>query len=480
MRLQLRLSLTISALVIVLSCGFILSLYLVERSYLRAQAEDARSDAAAKLATVCRDSFLSRDDIGLLNYVRHLAASPGTISAAFIGGDNRVLMHSDLSLKGSHHARPWTLSPSARGILHRRGRENSGSREIIEYAAPVDADGVRLGFALLDYDAAAADAEIAMALRNTLRRFGGVSLLCLAAGLLVAHYTAYSFVKPITELTNAVGRVGGGDFSTAIRNDRDDEIGRLSRDFDRMAARLHKLDELKGEFIQTVSHDLRNPLFAIVMTCEYILAKNTLGESEVDLTKTIWRSAQDLSRMVTDILDVSKIQAGKMVYHPEPSSPAELLQSAGALYATMMSAKRLSLAVEVPNAPLSAYVDRTMISRVLSNLISNAVKFSKKGGRIAIGVRPDDATAAAVFFVSDNGVGVPPEELPYLFGRFHQIAQTDPEMKGLHGTGLGLTICKGIIEGHGGKIWVESTQGRGTTIFFSVPKSGPLQENIPS
>ncbi len=477
MKLQLRLSLAISALIFLLSGGFIMSLYLVERSYLRGQAEAERADALSKLATVCRDSFLSRDEIGLLNYMRHVAETPGIVSAAFLDNGNRILMHSNVALKGSTLSLPWTENITPGRLLHQRTFVGTAKRDMLEYAAPVESDGVRLGIALLHYDAASADATIAQALRNTLRRFAGVAAICLLAGVLVAQYTAYAFVKPIRTLTGAVGRIGGGDFSTLIRNERNDEIGQLSRDFDHMATRLHQLDELKSQFIQAVSHDLRNPLYAVVMTCEYMLAQNSLGSREVELTNTICASAKELAKMVTDILDLSKMQAGKMIYHKEDTDLAEIIRPLSGLYAAMLSAKELTMTQNFPDFLPRVRVDRRMISRVFSNLVSNAVKFSKKGDRIEIGARPGDGSDRTTFYVADSGIGISAEELPYVFGRFHQVAQTDPEMKDLHGTGLGLTICKSIVEDHGGRIWVESIDGRGSTFFFSLPKTTSLSEH---
>lgn len=466
MKLQHRLSLTISTIIVLMSAGFIVSLYLVERSHLRSEAGAARRAALAMFATVCRDSTLSRDEIGLLNYVSHTAFTPGIVSVEFVDGRDRIVMHNDLSLKGTALKERWPERIPPSEILETRAAGDS--RGILEYAMPVEAEGIRLGAVRMTYDAEFEDRKISAALGQAVRRFAGVAALFLVAGVIIARYTAYVFVRPIEDLSAAVGRIGAGDFGLEIKNRRSDEIGRLSRDFNRMALRLRELDELKDQFIQTVSHDLRNPLFAIIAAADYMLTRKSESDRDAAMTKTISNSARDLSLMVTDILDVAKMKAGKMVYHRENVAARELIQGVCELYAAPTSFRELTLRQSVSEAA-TLNVDPRMVKRVFSNLIANAIKFTSAGGTIDVGVRPSDDPAMATFFVSDTGIGIPPEEQPKIFDRFHQISKVDGAVSNAAGTGLGLTISKSIVEDHGGKIWLESAVGRGTTFYFTLP-----------
>jgi signal transduction histidine kinase len=447
MKLQGRFSVTITLLIVFLSAGFVGSLYIVEKRHLVAQSQRGHLEALDHLSTVSRESLLSKDEIPLYNYMRQLSQSPGVKSAMFVDPSERILMHTDLRLKD-------TFLKSA---------DDPAS---LIYRMPVELDGHVVGSARLDYDRRLVEDQIASTLSGAVKRFTAVSVMCLLLGMAFAQAAAYRLARPIRRLVDGARRISEGDFSAKIPEGSQDEIGELSREFNQMSRRLGELDELKEEFLRTVSHDLRNPLFAISMSTEYLMDANALDDAQREKIGIIRRSAQNLSSMVTDILDASKIKAGKMEYDRMPISAADLLSDPAALFDLAAKRQGILFSLDLPAKTVILNVDKGMIHRVLSNLLSNALKFSRQGGSITLGLGAEEERMQ-ILYVADTGVGVAEEHLPKIFERFYQVSRPGEPTR--IGTGLGLSIAKTIIEGHGGRIWVESRRGEGTTFRFTLP-----------
>ncbi len=259
--------------------------------------------------------------------------------------------------------------------------------------------------------------------------------------------------------------------------------------------KLKALDRLKSEFVSNVSHELRTPLTAIRMA-----ADNLLDGITGDVTPTLQRyltriktNTDRLVRLITDLLDLSRIEAGRVELHPTALSVGDLLQEVAEGMRPMAGQKGVELAVLPPATPSLAFADRDKVQQVLINLVENAVKFTPPGGRIGVSARTlvanadfrmrnvelTEATTAPntaplgedrdwiEFSVEDTGQGIPPEEFDAIFDKFHQVRR-DGQRK-THGTGLGLAIAKSLIELHGGRIQVESEVGRGSRFVFTLP-----------
>lgn len=263
--------------------------------------------------------------------------------------------------------------------------------------------------------------------------------------------------------------------------------------------KLKVLDRLKSEFVSNVSHELRTPLTAIRMAVDNLLDGVT-GEVTPTLQRYLTRirtNTDRLVRLITDLLDLSRIEAGRVELHPTALSVGDLLQEVAEGMRPMAAQKGVELAVLPPATPSLAFADRDKVQQVLINLVENAVKFTPSGGRIGISARtlvvdaehsegtrtPKGYSELAAragqaeflggdrawieFNVEDTGQGIPPEELDAIFDKFHQVRR-DGERK-TQGTGLGLAIAKSLIELHGGRIRVESEMGRGSRFVFTLP-----------
>lgn len=236
--------------------------------------------------------------------------------------------------------------------------------------------------------------------------------------------------------------------------------------------RLQELDRLKSQFLATMSHELRTPLNSIIGFSE-VLMDGLVGDltpEQKECVQDIHSSGQHLLALINDILDLSKIEAGRMKLSPTAFDVKELLAEVQATVAPLIAKKSQLLTVQYPEElpPLTA--DRFRIKQVLLNLLSNAHKFTPAEGRITLSCRPADA-AGMLFSVSDTGIGIRPEDQEIIFEEFRQAESTAP--REMTGTGLGLAISKRLVEMHGGRIWVESRWGEGATFSFIVPLAGP-------
>ena len=241
----------------------------------------------------------------------------------------------------------------------------------------------------------------------------------------------------------------------------------------RTAEQLREVDRLKTDFLARMSHELRTPLNSIIGFADVLLMglDGDLTERMVEDLQLIRSSGHHLREIIGDILDMSKIEAGRLELIVEPF---DLERIAGELMATaapLAEQKGLALNLDIARDVGPLVADRTRVRQVLWNLIGNAIKFTDRG-QIAVTVRRDNGEV--LFAVRDTGIGIAPEHLPHIFDPFSQI---NPGRRGsISGTGLGLSISKSLVELHGGHIWVESQPGRGSTFHFAIPVRADVVE----
>jgi PAS domain S-box-containing protein len=241
-------------------------------------------------------------------------------------------------------------------------------------------------------------------------------------------------------------------------------------------ARLYRASvhatQVRDQVLGVVAHDLRNPL-STILTQVWSLKRDPL-ELERRYQRpmeVIERGANRMNRLIQDLLDIALMEAGQLTIERAQLPAGWLIVEAVEMQRPLASSSSLELRVEVdPDVP-DVLGDRDRLLQVFENLIGNAIKFTKTGGRITAGTASRDDEV--VFWVADTGCGIASENLPHVFDRFWQATRA-----GRQGAGLGLAITKGIVEAHGGRIWVESEAGRGTTVFFAIPKISAAQNRL--
>jgi PAS domain S-box-containing protein len=272
----------------------------------------------------------------------------------------------------------------------------------------------------------------------------------------------------------AHGRLLGGMIFISIRSTYSPEDVSLAEELARRVAlaldnaRLYKDSQqairARDNVLRVVSHDLRNPLHTISLVSELLLDPSLPQSSEQreKQLQIIRRSTERMSHLVEDMLDAARIEAGALMLDPYHQSPSRLVKEAIELNRPAATARSLALEPEITEPLPPVYADRNRLLQVFSNLIGNAVKFTPEGGSITVVVEPDGDQVR--FAVRDTGPGLSPEHQRHLFQPFWQ-ARRD----GRQGAELGLGIARGIVEKHGGRIWVESEEGAGTTVSFTLP-----------
>jgi signal transduction histidine kinase len=222
-----------------------------------------------------------------------------------------------------------------------------------------------------------------------------------------------------------------------------------------------------------VAHDLKNPLNNIQLALHVLLEDDRFSGEEHALERhalgAVQRAAERMYRLIYDLLEVARADAGRLWIQPAPADPEELLREALDAHCEVAAAKSITLEATTDEPLPSVLADRERIAQVFSNLIGNALKFTPKGGRVS--VRGWRAKPGVRFAVEDTGPGIAPDDQAHVFDRFWQ-ARNASRM----GTGLGLSIAKAIVEGHGGRIGVESTQGQGSRFEFYLPMAAATSE----
>lgn len=228
--------------------------------------------------------------------------------------------------------------------------------------------------------------------------------------------------------------------------------------------RIRRLETVRRDFVSNLSHELRTPLASLKALTE-TLQDGALDDPPVArrFIDQIQIEVDALTQMVTELFELSRIESGRLSLDLQPAAPFDLLSSASKRMQLQVERAGLSLHVECPNDLPRVKVDSQRLEQVLVNLIHNAVKFTRPGGEVVL--EAEAGIGEVRFAVRDSGIGIPAEDISRIFERFYRV---DKSRTGT-GTGLGLSIAKHIVEAHKGRIWAESLEGQGTSIFFSIP-----------
>jgi signal transduction histidine kinase len=335
--------------------------------------------------------------------------------------------------------------------------------------------------------------EVYAPLYASLFRTSGFLLVGLGMALVCSLMVARRVVRPLETLRKGVHRIGGGDMSARLEVKTGDEIEVLAEEFNKMTEnlreaydglerkvaertrdlavaneRLQELDRLKSDFVSNVSHELRTPLTAIKGAVDLVLREvaGPLTEKQTHYLTRVRSNTQHLAGLINDLLDLSKIESGKIEVKTGLVSLGGLTHEVVETLRPVAAEKVIALELTISEQSILVRADRDKINQILMNLIGNAIKFTPAQGRIAVSALIN-GNGDALVSVSDTGQGVPPDEKEKIFDKFYQIA----EMGGAKpkGTGLGLAISKALVELHGGKIWVEPEPNGGSTFYFTLP-----------
>jgi PAS domain S-box-containing protein len=232
---------------------------------------------------------------------------------------------------------------------------------------------------------------------------------------------------------------------------------------------LHQAIRARDDMMGIVSHDLRNPASAVKMLARSILEESReradIPPDVAERVEIMQLAAAQIDALIQDLLDVTRLEAGRLTVSPRDVDPVPLVEAALQAMHTRAESSGVTLGASYDDELPMVNADPERVTQLLSNLVGNALKFTPAGGRVELRVQAYHD--GALVSVTDTGEGIPPDQLPHVFDRFFQV--TSNRLGARHGAGLGLPIARGIVEAHGGTIWIESAAGRGTTVRFTLP-----------
>ncbi|HEX5019225.1 MAG TPA: sensor histidine kinase [Candidatus Binatia bacterium] len=344
--------------------------------------------------------------------------------------------------------------------------------------------------------------EVYGPLYASLIRTSGLLLVGLCMSLVAALFVARRVVRPLETLRDGVERIGSGDMNLRIELKTGDEIEVLAEEFNKMTEnlreaysglekkvqqrthelalaneRLKELDRLKSDFVSNVSHELRTPLTAIKGAVDLVLREVTgpLTEKQIHYLTRVRSNTQQLAGMINDVLDLAKIEEGKIELRPVRISLAGLMHEVVDTLRPVAAEKSIVIDAGALEPSILVWADRDKVNQVLTNLIGNAIKFTPPLGRVT--VASTSGPEWVKVSISDTGPGVPLNERTRIFEKFYQTGDGGQKPRG---TGLGLTITKTLVELHGGEIWVDSEAGCGSSFHFSLPIAPPGETKSPA
>jgi signal transduction histidine kinase len=441
---------------------FILQQWMSERSTLRhhqTAIAQVIADQAGRLAE-------NHDPRWAEDALAPLAKTPNVGGAYLFGTDGKLI--------AAYGERPSGDEPQA------------ADQNVLKVRLPVKVAGRTTGSLVLISEGASLTAIVA-------RYISAAAALFFAAtglALFVAKWLAGRVIEPVRRLSDAMDQVAeSGDFARTVEPVADDELGRLTDTFNGLLSRLHANDlalratleqlteardaaeaanVLKSQFLANMSHEIRTPLNGVLAMAQ-IMGMGELSDTQRERLNVVRQSGEALLAILNDVLDLSKIEAGKMELEPIEFELADIARHAEAAYGEMARRKGLDLSIAVdPAAEGRRFGDVGRLRQIASNLVSNALKFTDKGEvRLTLKEEVEAGREMLHLTVSDTGIGIPAEKIPMLFQKFTQVDSSTTRKFG--GTGLGLAICRELAVLMQGRIWVESEEGQGSAFHLMAP-----------
>ena len=540
-----------SALLVLLSVGGVASfLYYSGKKALFREMEAKQKATIEQLAQIGREALLMKDDLLLLNYVNLIKKTTPAVVYAFIESPKgRILAHTDPMLIDAKDDTP-AAEPALRseGILRQDYIAKSGleSPSYIDFSNPIYLGKEKAAVARVGFSKAELDGMISRSLAETRTRIMGVAAVNLLIGLFIALLIATAISRPVQALSAGASEIGKGNFYYELEIKSKSEIGHLASTFNEMARQLKELDEMKRDFVSSVTHELRSPLAAIDSYISMMMnqmetqivkreiprlaggratpferkgeiprsacggppllqkgnegkypvsrgeppllqkgkgesgelspAKSAYGGREIEI---IWKdnfarikkNTVRLSKFIDDLLDVSKIEAGKLDVCPEEIEYEPVIRDMVELFTPKAAEQGIDLSFEMEKDLPRVLGDANRLKQVITNLVGNALKFTPSGGGIKVRAFLSNKEGGRMVetAVSDTGFGIPEDKIEKIFSKFEQVKEHRDKVKGQKGTGLGLAIAKAIVEMHSGTIWIKSRVNEGTTFHFTLP-----------
>ncbi len=332
---------------------------------------------------------------------------------------------------------------------------------------PLAHDGKTVGYLGMLPPRIVSDARQLRFVREQKRAFAFIALSVVALAALLSVPLARQMVRRIRELASATHLLASGRFDTRVHGDSSDELGQLSRDFNTLALTLEKNEAARRQWVADISHELRTPLS--VLRGEIEALQDGVREATPQAIGALHGEVMKLGRLVDDLYELSLSDLGALTYRRAETDLAALLRQAVDTYRNELAARGIRVEADVPaDRRFPAFADPDRLNQLFSNLLENSLKYTEEGGRLSVRIGREDRKAVVDF--EDSGPGVPGPELERLFDRLYRVEGSRSRATG--GAGLGLAICRNIVEAHGGTIAAFPSSMGGLRVKVELPLSG--------
>ena len=473
MRLRTKFSLFAILILVVALLGMSVILFIFEKKHLLQTMRETQVNAIKGLAEVCKEAIISEDDLLLMNYMKVVKRATGVVYAMFVNDEGKVVVHTDVNLLGYvYRDSIGVRAQNSEDLLIQSytGREGG---ELIDVSLPVLLGEGRLGTARIGFSKVVLNRVVGETLSLTRRRIFVVTGVAFSFGIFGAFILAQLMSRPIKKLTEGAKSIGQGNLEQRISVKSRDELGDLAGEFNRMAKKLKELDQMKDDFVSSVSHELRSPLTSIKGYVDFVLRGKAgpLNKKLIEYLTIVKNNTSRLGMFINDILDLAKIEAKRFELGKEALELPPLIEEMVTFFRPQAEESKVQLEVVVSTNVSLVSADPDKLRQVFTNLLSNAFKFTPEGGKVTIETKNSESGNFVEIAIKDTGVGIAKEDLQKVFGKFQQIKPSKGKVKKVKGTGLGLAIVRGIVEAHGGRIWVESEPNKGSNFIFTLPKA---------
>lgn len=474
MKLRSKFTLYISFLLLLVICGVSYTIYVAQKNLLTRQLSVMRTQTLRSFVSICAQSvklnnFQQIDDsINLLINTY----KPSVVYAGFIDKNSKKIYISRDQDKNIDSEFIRRISKT--NIDFTEKYMSYSGEEIFEASTPILADGENKGTFVIGFSEDQMNKQINDGISIMTKQIKVVSFIAIILAIILANFLGYTFAKPLKMLTSASEEISKGNLNVEVNFKSKDEIGTLFTTFNKMAKQIKELDSMKDSFVSSVSHELRSPLSAIDGYCDLLIdgiERNASQEQQLKGLRIIKQATIRLTSFINNILDLAKIKANKLEIKKKSTDIKDVIMEIVTLYKPLSVQQKKTIDCIVNEEIPNVFIDADKIKQVITNLVSNAMKFTKENGKIIIKLlanSPGYGNEYIEVWVQDDGIGIPKEQVDLVFEKFYQVQEG--EFKRPKGTGLGLTIVFEMIKLHNGYVWAESDIGKGTTFKFTLPK----------
>ncbi len=429
------------------------------------QAKLSQAQKISDFALAAKEALIQHEDVAVLNFMRSAVENPTVAYAAY----SNPSYGTHVVLPGSFQKESFTSGTGKFALSDspiRRDFQNG--MKVLEWTTSVRLENGEMGRVWLGYSLAALEKDLKDQTAKWMRLELEAVAVALLVGLLVSVILGRQMAAPLMKIRNGMQLVRSGKLGSLVEVKRKDEIGDLARDFNSMVVQLKELDEMKRDFVSGVTHDLGTPLHAIRSAINYLQAGDAgpLTEKQSEYLLMVANSTANLTAFINNLLTTARIEAAKVDPYPEPVDVYAHIKELVDLYQPQAAEKGVKLTLVRKTQYISLVADVTMFRQIVLNLLSNALKFTVRG---EVDIILSEHDGDFVLEVRDTGIGIDSQHHQLIFDKFYRVHQP-PGTPARQGSGLGLTIVKGLAEAHGGRVTVESTVGKGSVFRVFLPK----------